>query len=27
VRVTDADGKLCAQGTVIYRIVDRGEGQ
>ncbi len=25
VRVTDADGKLCAQGTVIYRIVDRGE--
>src|SRR3990172_9347878 len=26
VRVTDAAGKLCAQGTVIYRIVDRGEG-
>src|SRR3990170_3574189 len=25
VRVTTADGKLCAQGTVIYRIVDRGE--
>ena len=25
VRVTAADGKLCAQGTVIYRIVDRGE--
>lgn len=25
VRVTSADGKLCAQGTVIYRIVDRGE--
>ena len=25
VRVTDASGKLCAQGTVIYRIVDRGE--
>ena len=26
VRVTNADGKICAQGTVIYRIVDRGEG-
>jgi uncharacterized protein (TIGR00369 family) len=26
VRVTSASGKLCAQGTVIYRIVDRGEG-
>jgi uncharacterized protein (TIGR00369 family) len=25
VRVTDAAGKICAQGTVIYRIVDRGE--
>jgi uncharacterized protein (TIGR00369 family) len=25
VRVTTADGKLCAQGNVIYRIVDRGE--
>jgi uncharacterized protein (TIGR00369 family) len=25
VLVTDAAGKLCAQGTVIYRIVDRGE--
>lgn len=25
VRVTNAEGKLCAQGTVIYRIVDRGE--
>ena len=25
VRVTDASGKLCAQGTVVYRIVDRGE--
>jgi uncharacterized protein (TIGR00369 family) len=25
VRVTDAGGKLCAQGNVIYRIVDRGE--
>jgi uncharacterized protein (TIGR00369 family) len=25
VRVTDAAGKLCAQGSVIYRIVDRGE--
>ena len=27
VRVTDAAGKICAQGTVIYRIVDRGEAQ
>jgi uncharacterized protein (TIGR00369 family) len=26
VRVTNAEGKLCAQGNVIYRIVDRGEG-
>ena len=26
VRVTDAAGKLCAQGNVIYRIIDRGEG-
>ncbi len=26
VRVTNAEGKLCAQGTVIYRIIDRGEG-
>ena len=26
VRVTAPDGKLCAQGNVIYRIVDRGEG-
>ena len=25
VRVTNAEGKICAQGTVIYRIVDRGE--
>jgi len=25
VRVTAPDGKLCAQGNVIYRIVDRGE--
>ena len=25
VRVTDAEGKLCAQGTVVYRIIDRGE--
>jgi uncharacterized protein (TIGR00369 family) len=25
VRVNDAGGKLCAQGNVIYRIVDRGE--
>lgn len=25
VRVTDAAGKLCAQGTVVYRIVDKGE--
>ena len=23
VKVTNADGKLCAQGTVIYRIVER----
>jgi uncharacterized protein (TIGR00369 family) len=26
VRVTNAEGKLCAQGNVIYRIIDRGEG-
>ncbi len=26
VRVTNPEGKLCAQGTVIYRIIDRGEG-
>jgi uncharacterized protein (TIGR00369 family) len=26
VRVTTPDGKLCAQGNVIYRIIDRGEG-
>jgi uncharacterized protein (TIGR00369 family) len=25
VRVMTGDGKLCAQGNVIYRIVDRGE--
>lgn len=25
VRVTDASGKLCAQGNVIYRIIDRGD--
>ena len=25
VRVTNETGKLCAQGTVIYRIIDRGE--
>ena len=25
VRVTNEAGKLCAQGTVIYRIIDRGE--
>ena len=25
VRVTNPEGKLCAQGTVIYRIIDRGE--
>lgn len=25
VRVTTPDGKICAQGNVIYRIVDRGE--
>ena len=25
VRVTTPDGKLCAQGNVIYRIIDRGE--
>ena len=23
VRVTDASGKLCAQGTVVYRIIER----
>ncbi len=23
VKVTNADGKLCAQGTVIYRIIER----
>ena len=23
VRVTNEDGKLCAQGTVIYRIIER----
>ena len=26
VRVTNAEGKLCAQGNVIYRIIDRGQG-
>ena len=26
VRVTNPEGKLCAQGNVIYRIIDRGEG-
>ena len=26
VRVMSASGKLCAQGNVIYRIIDRGEG-
>jgi uncharacterized protein (TIGR00369 family) len=26
VRVTDASGKLCAQGTVVYRIVEREVG-
>ena len=25
VRVTNEAGKLCAQGTVVYRIIDRGE--
>lgn len=25
VRVTNAENKICAQGNVIYRIVDRGE--
>jgi uncharacterized protein (TIGR00369 family) len=25
VRVTTPNGKICAQGNVIYRIVDRGE--
>lgn len=25
VRVTNTAGKICAQGSVIYRIVDRGE--
>jgi len=25
VRVVNAEGKICAQGNVIYRIVDRGE--
>ena len=25
VRVTNGDGKLLAQGTVVYRIVERGE--
>jgi len=25
VRVTNATGKLLAQGTVVYRIIDRGE--
>ena len=25
VKVTNAEGKLCAQGTVVYRIIDRGE--
>jgi len=25
VRVMSASGKLCAQGNVIYRIIDRGE--
>lgn len=26
VRVTSAEGKLLAQGTVVYRIIERGEG-
>lgn len=26
VRVTNPEGKLCAQGNVIYRIIERGEG-
>ena len=26
VRVTNPEGKLCAQGNVIYRIIDRVEG-
>jgi len=26
VRVTDAAGKLCAQGTVVYRIIEREQG-
>ena len=26
VHVKNAEGKLCAQGTVVYRIIDRGEG-
>jgi uncharacterized protein (TIGR00369 family) len=25
VRVTDAAGKLCAQGTVVYRIIERSD--
>ncbi len=25
VRVENAEGKLCAQGTVVYRIIDKGE--
>ena len=25
VRVTNDKGKLCAQGSVVYRIIDRGE--
>jgi uncharacterized protein (TIGR00369 family) len=27
VRVTDASGKLCAQGTVVYRIIEREAAQ
>jgi acyl-coenzyme A thioesterase PaaI-like protein len=27
VRVTNEAGKLLAQGTVVYRIIERGEGE
>jgi len=27
VRVTSEAGKLLAQGTVVYRIIDRGENE
>jgi len=26
VRVANASGKLCAQGTVVYRIIERDGG-